>query len=75
MTDEEFDTEYQRVLTEYVEATDAAYGGAFFLLYDTAPEWPGYPVVNEPDFEVEFRTRMDSNTHPDATLVFLPWKS
>lgn len=73
MTDEEWDTEYARVLGDFTAATQIE-TGCFFLINVNNPEWPAYPVLNEPVFEAEFRTRMDSDTHPNDTLVIIgPW--
>lgn len=72
MTDEEFTDAYYRIQAAWRAAHNVEEGGTFYLLYDTAPEWPGDPVVDEPAFEAEFRTRMDGDQNPNATLVILP---
>ena len=72
MTDEEFDENYARIIGAWREKNQREDGGAFYLLYDDSPSWPGDPVVDEPAFETEFRTRMDGNQNPNAVLVILP---
>lgn len=77
-TDEEaeldpFDAAQQRLIKSWRGRHGVEEGGCLYLIRPDSPEWSkAEPVLDEPEFEKAFRTRMDGDQNSDATLVILP---
>lgn len=67
-----FERAHERIMAAWRGLTGGK-DGAFYLLAPEAREWSvATRVIDEPEFEAEWRTRVAHDTNPDHALVILP---